>query len=164
MKNALILHGTDATPEANWFPWLKNELEQRKYKVNVPQLPKANRPNLQRYNEFLLSRYSFNKDTVIIGHSSGSVAALGLLQALPSETKVKLSVLTGVFCNDLGWDVLSELFEKPFDYKKIKQQSQKFIVLHSDNDQHIPLDQARYVCDRLEGDMRVLEGMGHFNI
>lgn len=23
MKQALILHGTDATPEDNWFSWLK---------------------------------------------------------------------------------------------------------------------------------------------
>jgi hypothetical protein len=41
MKNAIILHGTDNTPEGNWFRWLEKELERRDYKVWLPQLPDA---------------------------------------------------------------------------------------------------------------------------
>ena len=39
MKQALILHGTDATPVNNWFTWLNEQLEQDGYKVWLPQLP-----------------------------------------------------------------------------------------------------------------------------
>ena len=58
MKNALILHGTDASPAHNWFLWLKNELEAMGYEVWLPQLPHSDKPSSKTYNKFLL----FNKD------------------------------------------------------------------------------------------------------
>ena len=37
--NIFILHGTEGHPGENWFPWLKQELEQKGYNVIVPQFP-----------------------------------------------------------------------------------------------------------------------------
>jgi len=37
-KDAIILHGTMGSPEGNWFPWLKSQLE-NDYNVYVPQFP-----------------------------------------------------------------------------------------------------------------------------
>ena len=48
MKNAIILHGTGGTPDSFWFPWLKQELEKREYKVWVPQLPNTEDPTLEK--------------------------------------------------------------------------------------------------------------------
>lgn len=39
MNNYFILHGTMGTPEDNWFPWLKAELEKQGKKCIVPQFP-----------------------------------------------------------------------------------------------------------------------------
>ncbi len=166
MKNALILHGTDATPNDHWFPWLKEELEADGYKVWVPDLPQANKPNIKRYNDFLLSRkdFVFDNETVMIGHSSGAVAILGLLQELPDDVVIKKAILVGAFRNnDLGWNSLGELFEKPFDFEKIKHHAKQITFIHSNNDPFIPLEQAEFLAEKVDGELIILEGQGHFN-
>lgn len=174
MKTALILHGTDATPRSNWFPWLKTELEKQDYLVWVADLPGTHRPHMKRYVEMLLSTkfnlggrpkgWQYDENTLIVGHSSGAVAALGLLQALPKDRSVGLCMLIASFQNDLGWDALSGLFEQSFDFNVIRTKAQKFIFIHSDNDPYCPLEHAQYLSRQVEGELIVLPGQGHFNI
>lgn len=165
MKNALILHGTDSNSSANWFPWLKGELENLGYKVWVPNLPHAEKPNIERYNKFLLANndWVFDSESIIIGHSSGAVEILGLLQALQEDAVVNKCILVGSFMDDLGWDSLKELFLKPFDFEKIKKQARQFIFIHSDNDPYCPLENAEYLSQKLNGKLIVIKGQGHFS-
>jgi len=165
MKNALILHGTDSDSSANWFPWLKAELEKLGYKVWVPDLPHAEKPNIERYNKFLLSNndWAFDSESVIIGHSSGAIEILGLLQALPENTVLNMCILVGSFKDDLGWDSLKELFLKPFDFEKIKKHAKQFVFIHSDNDPYCPLEHAEYLSQKLNGKLILVKGQGHFS-
>jgi predicted alpha/beta hydrolase family esterase len=163
----VILHGTDASHSDNWFPWLESELKKLGHEVWVPDLPGAERPNMKCYTEFLLgSDWDFS-DNVIIGHSSGSVAILGLLTALPEHTKINTGVLVGTFTErlseDPSWEMLKELFDEPFDYEKVKARAKQFIVIHSDDDPYCPLDGAKVVADGLNASMKIFHGMGHFS-
>ncbi len=162
MKNALILHGTGATPDSNWFTWLKDQLEKQGYRVWLPQLPNSDRPNMQTYVKFLLSSdFKFNKDTIIIGHSSGAVATLGLLSKL--RTPIKTSYLVSAFKDSLGWDALDDLFTEKIDYKKAGQNAEKIVFLHSDNDPYCPLEHAKHLLKQVDGELVVIKGQGHFN-
>lgn len=167
MKRAVILHGTNGNHAENWFPWLKTELEKRGYEVWVPDLPHAERPSISRYSDFLLGQGWDFQDNLIIGHSSGSIAILGLLQALPKDTTINTAILVGSFTkrmlNSPSWEMLSELFEKPFDFEAIKQKSSKFIFVHSDDDPYCPIEQARDLHGKLGGDFVQLHGMKHFS-
>ncbi len=166
MKNALILHGTGDCPKDNWFEWLKNKLEKENYKVWLPQLPDASKPNIQKYNQLLLSNtdWNFNQESVLVGHSSGAVAILGLLQNFPQGKKVDVCYLIGSFKDDLGWDSLDELFLKPFDFELIKTKANKFIFIHSDNDPYCPLKHAQYLSNKLGGELIIKPGQFHFSI
>lgn len=165
MKNALILHGTGGNSTSNWFPWLKEELEKMGYKVWVPDLPGAEAPNVNRYNEFLLnSDFEFGPDTIIIGHSSGSVEIFGLLQSLPENVKTGPVYLVGSFKDELGREDLKGLFLEPFDFEKIKTKASKFVFFHSDDDPFCPLDHAKFLCEKVNGELVIIPGQKHFSI
>ncbi len=165
MTNILILHGTGVTPRSNWFMWLKGKLVGQGHQVWLPQLPDAHKPNGKTYTDFLLANKDFkiNKDTIIIGHSSGAVEILNLLQHLPGRTKIKGALLVSAFHDDLGWDSLSDLIDTPFDYERIKKHCGKFIFLYSDDDPHVPIEQPKFLAEQLDSDLIVFEGQGHFN-
>lgn len=166
MKNALVLHGTSNNSQGNWFPWLKKELENKGWKVWIPDLPQADKPNIKLYNKFILANkdWEFDKDSVIIGHSSGAVAILGLLQHLPEDNVIDTAILVGSFKDNLGEAVFNGLFEEPFNFKEVKKHSKRFIFIHSDNDPYCPLEHAKYLSEKLEGELIVLNGQGHFNL
>lgn len=166
MKNALILHGTSSSSQGNWFPWLKEELEKKGWKVWVPDLPESDKPSIKRYNDFIFANndWKFDNDSVIIGHSSGSVAILGIMQNLPENVVIDTAVLVGSFKDNLGRADLNELFIDQFDFEKIKKHCRKFVFIHSDNDPHCSLEHAEYLSKQLGGDLTVLKGQGHFNL
>lgn len=166
MKNALILHGTANNHTGNWFPWFKEELEKKGYKVWVPDLPISERANVKRYNKFIFANkdWEFNNDSTIIGHSSGAVAILGLLQKLPDGVKINKAILVASFMNDFGRSEFSGLFEEPFDFAKIKTKSDKIIFVHSDDDPYCPLSHAEYLSSQLGAQLVVIKGQGHFNL
>jgi len=166
MKNALILHGTNANSKSNWFPWLKEELEKKGWKVWVPDLPQSNKPSIKRYNAFIFSNkgWKFNDNSLLIGHSSGAVAILGILQHLPKNIVVDTCILVGSFKDDLGWETLKGLFEVDFDFARIKRHSKRFVFIHSDDDPYCPLEHAKYLSEKLEGELIILNNQGHFNL
>lgn len=169
MKNAIILHGTSSSSKSNWFPWLSTELEAAGWQVWVPDLPGADTPIASVYTEYILSNVPFAIDehTTIIGHSSGAVEVLALLQALPTESKIHEAVLVGSFTKLLAsepeWPMLSGLFEEDFDFDKIRSMSGCFTFYHGDNDPYCPIDQARDLAQETGGELNIIPGAGHFS-
>lgn len=163
MKNVLILHGTDNNSQKHWFPWLKKELEKRGYNVWVPDLPHADKPNIERYNAFIFPRWEFTNETIIVGHSSGSVAILGILEHLPKNRVINKAILVAGFTDDLDYDAVKEMFVKPFDWKKIKTKAKKFVLFHSDDDPYVPLWHGEKLKKYLQGELIIMKGQRHFS-
>lgn len=78
MKKALILHAYTNTPEGNWYPWLKSELEKKGYEVWTPLLPTMDspKPNMKVMLKVILEKKFVDSDSVVVGHSLGSLLAL----------------------------------------------------------------------------------------
>lgn len=164
MKNAVILHGTLNSSKDNWFPWLKKQLEEKGYRVFLPDLPGADKPQIDRYNKFLLKNWEYNSETILIGHSSGAVATLGLLEVLPKKVVVKRAILVAAFKDDLNWKPTKELFLKPFDFEKIKAHCKEFVLISSDDDPYVSLEHGKYFEEKLGVPLVILKGQKHFSV
>jgi predicted alpha/beta hydrolase family esterase len=162
---AVILHGTNGSHRSNWLPWLQAQLEACGWEVWNPDLPEADQPNTLRYNEFFSSEAPFVIDahTVMVGHSSGCLAALGWLEQLDDVAIAQL-VLVSAFMNDLGWPALAGLFKTNYNWSKLRKKTRKTTLFHSDDDPYCPLEHAEFLARQLYGELRMLPGRGHFNI
>jgi predicted alpha/beta hydrolase family esterase len=166
MKNILILHGTSSNSQGNWFPWLARVMEQQGWKVWVPNLPGAEKPNMATYLDYIFgnTEWEFNEDSIIVGHSSGAVAGLGVLNALDESKKIGTYIGVGAFHTDLHWESLKDLFTIQLNYEHLKRRSNKFVFIHSDNDPHVPLIEAEFLARTLDGELLMRKGQGHFNL
>lgn len=164
MKNAIILHGTNGNPEENWFPWLKRELERLDYKVWLPQLPNCDKPNIEIYNNFLIPNWEFDNETILIGHSSGAVEILSLLENLPDGVVIDKAILVAGFVDNLNWDALDDLFIHKFNWEKIKTKAKKIILIHSDNDPYVPIEHGKILQKNLDAELIIKEGQKHFSV
>lgn len=162
---AVLLHGTDGTSESNWLPWVAGALRADGWDVWAPDLPRADEPDSDRYLGYLREHapWSPGRDTAVVGHSSGALAALTLLRDVSPETPVGLSVLVGAFKDDLGWPSLAGLFRQPYDFKDLSRRAERFVLVHSDTDPFCPLSHAEFLAEQLGGELVVHPGQGHFS-
>lgn len=163
---AVLLHGTDGSSESNWILWLKQQLEKHNFEVYAPSLPNSAFPNGEEWSNFIIQNTPFklDADTIIVGHSAGAALIPMLLQKMPAETKVKRAILVSGFHTNLGWEKLNGLQNVSVNYDEIKQRCDDFILVHSDNDPYVSMEEPQELAKRLNGKLTVIKGQGHFNL
>lgn len=159
MKNAIILHGTGDGPDKYWFPWLKKELEARGYEVWLPALPNAEFPNLKDWLPFILENGKFNDETILIGHSAGAQIILSVLENI--QARVKKTILVSGYAKAIRKDAEAEKDSGIFNWEAIKDKSEEFIFINSDNDPWTCDDkQGKIMQDHLGGRL-IIRHDGH---
>lgn len=169
-KKAVLLHGTDGSPDYNWFPWLSKLLVDSGINVWTPLLPENHTPNRFKYDEFLKTHgWSFN-DNLLVGHSSGATTVLNLLQSdwLP---RVDTVVLVGTFLNEkllrnIDWyepGQFDNLFPAELDAKKIKSKAKQFYFIHGDDDMYCDVGDAQKLCEQLGGKFTLVPNGKHLS-
>lgn len=165
MKRAVILHGTNASPSKNWFPWLKEYLEQRGYEVWVPELPHNDIPNRHIYNDFLFSSGWDFTNNLVVGHSSGAVSVLNLISDERCP-KISTAVMVGVWTDNADTHLDPERFknlfpERGFDIDLIKSKSEHLLFVHGSEDPTCPLKQAQNLASATKSDIVIVQGGNH---
>lgn len=149
MKRAFIIHGWDGYPEEGWFSWLESELEQKGFVVSVPAMPKPDKPEIASWVNKLLSIIDAPDENVyLIGHSIGCQTIIRYLEQLPAEIRINRVAFVA------GWFSLQNLaaeevkiaqpwLETPIDFVKVRQHTNNFTVVLSDDDPVVPFKENK---------------------
>lgn len=160
MKNALILHGTSCNPESYWQPSIKKFLESKGYKVQVPQLPDADYPDLEKWLP-VASNFDFNEESIIIGHSAGGPLILSVLENI--DVKVHKAILVAGYARPKGDEKNPEkILQSKYNWNKIKSNVKDLVFINSDDDPWGCNDEEGfYMFKKLGGTLVVRESEGH---
>lgn len=164
---AVILHGTGGSPDENWFPWLKKELEASGVEVFVPRLPVGVEQNLENWNKAFTEQIPFelDGDTILIGHSNGAAFMLSLLNQHRKEPLLS-SVFVSGFYQNLGGEFeqfVKSFIDIDFDWSLIRKNAGKVLQLHGTDDPYVPMNSAEGLSRLLGSEVVKIDEGGHLN-
>lgn len=167
-RNILIFHGTEGYPEENWFPWLKEQLEDLGHAVYVPQFPSPPVIPAKIIEWFdVLKNYDkyIDENTIIVGHSLGGVFTLRILEKLQNPIYTAVFVGTPIGIKPiLNYDRDKSFSGFDFNWKSISKNAQNFLVFQSDNDPYVSLGNGEELAKKLDVHLNFVPNAGHFNI
>ena len=159
-KNILIIHGFESNSREHWFLAAREKFEKEGYKVFVPDMPGTFFP---KKDEWVKKIGSFNPDEnwILIGHSLGGNAILRYLEIV--NRKVAKVILMATPFEPMKFGAIENFFGDEFDWKKIKSNSGKIIVVNEDLDPVVPLEHGKQLSQCLNCQFIIQPGYTHFD-
>ena len=157
---AILIHGNGGCTAGDiWLPWLERELTALGVDVINQTFPDNIKARATVWLPHIES-LGADENTILIGHSSGAVAAMRY-----AETHEILgSILVGVCHTDLGdaFEAASGYYERPWQWQQIRRHQQWIAIYNSTDDPHIPIAEPRFVAAQLRCSYFEFTDRGHF--
>lgn len=164
MSNYIIIHGSFGSNKGNWFPWLKEQLENDNQKVDVPQMPVGvGNQNFESWSK-VLDGLEVNENTTIIAHSIAPVFVCKYL--IMNKINVKKLIFVCGFNNYLGIDSEFDSVNKSMfidNYFDVKKYCNNIICFYSDNDPYVTFKVEKEFADNVANEQYVIKSGGHIN-
>ena len=157
----IFLHGNGtSTPQDHWFPSVKLELEKAGLCVVARQFPDTDLSRAVYWLPFLKNELKADEYSILVGHSSGAAAAMRFAQT----NKILGTILVGSYYTDLGMatEKQSGYFNNPWQWDVIKNNQQWIIQFASTDDPWIPIEEPRYIREKLKSEYIEFNDQGHF--
>src|SRR6266403_6134272 len=125
MKIIFIPGNGGSKPTDHWFAYLKRKLEKYGITIIASEFPDNDLAREKYWLPFLKNELQADEETILVGHSSGAVAAMRFAE----KNRILGSVLVGVCYTDLDdeKEKISGYYNRPWDWEAIKN-NQKWIM------------------------------------
>ena len=159
-RKVILLHGNGGCTAGDfWYPAVERALADAGWPVINRTFPDNHKARARFWLPFLES-LGADEHTILVGHSSGAVAAMRY-----AETHRLLgSILVGVCHTDLGdgFEAASGYYDQPWSWSAIRSNQNWVAILNSTDDPHIPIAEPRFVAAQLKCSYFEFNNRGHF--
>jgi len=164
IQRVSIVHGYGASPDDHWFPWLRDLLTAHGVDVTVVPLPEPLAPSAADWQEAVgAALRHVDERTWIVAHSLGTITVLRYLAALPQPWTLGGVVLVSGFTGQLdGHPALDAFLADDVDLTAVTPNILRRHVIHSDDDSIVPPAASADLAVRLQAQVHVVDGAGHF--
>lgn len=159
----MIIPGNDDTPiSSNWYLYVKGELENLGLTVIAKDMPDPVLARKEYWLPFIEEQLKGDEKAILIGHSSGAIAIMRYLE----NHKAEGVVLVATYHTDLNdeKEKASGYFDDEWKWDKIKENCKWIIQFASTDDPGVPIEEARYVANKLNTEYHEYTDRGHFGM
>jgi uncharacterized protein len=162
MKPHIVyIHGNGTTHWSSpWAVWIKAELEKLNFPTFFETMPDSVIARSEYWLPFLKDHVKVGQNDVLLGWSSGAVAAMRYAE----ENKIKGSVLVSGGYTDLGdeLEIQSGYYKNPWNWEKIRENQEKIALVWGDDDPYIPQSEFEFIASQLHPTELKITGGKHF--
>ncbi|MBI2666100.1 alpha/beta hydrolase [Candidatus Woesearchaeota archaeon] len=170
IKRVFIIHGWDYNPTMHWYPWLKNELEQKGFEVIIPEMPNTAKPEINSWISYLKKIVGrLTEETYFIGHSIGCQAIMRFIEKEDYTSKLgKVIFIAGWFKlknleNEEVKKIADPWINTPIIFNKITEKINALTVYLSSNEPYNYVKYNKLIFEKkLNAKVIILKNKGHF--
>lgn len=164
VRRVVVVHGYDAAPDQHWFPWLREQLAAAGVRADVLELPEPSFPEAGAWRAAVARAVGTpDRHTHLVGHSLGCITLLRHLAGLPRPWELGGLVLVAGFTGRLeAVPLLDGFLAEDVDVSAVRTGARRRLVLRSDDDPTVPAAATEDLARRLDAEVRVVPGAGHF--
>lgn len=160
-ETVFLIHGYTASPEANWFPWLQQELAKVNQNMTLLPMPDANNPHPAAWDEMCAKSIHGSSGITIIGHSLGCIAALRFLQKSHLQ-HVNLLLVSGFDEPLFTLPQLDAFTHTPVSYSNIWPKINQAVVMSAIDDDIVPYTYSETLARHLKCKFILMPAGKHF--
>lgn len=169
-QRVFVVHGWAATPDMEWFPWLKNELERRGVEVFIPMMPDTYCPVIDAWVDTLRDTVGTLRETdMFVGHSIGCQTIMRYLERETGDAIKGFICVAGWFTlrnleNEVEELIAKSWVEAPIDFDAVRRIAGPITAIFSDTDPYVELSHNRDIFEHQLGARIIIEhDKGHFS-
>lgn len=162
MKPRLIfIHGNQTEHWSyGWAAWFKQELDKLGFETFFETMPDSIIARAEYWLPFLKDYVKAGENDVLVGWSSGAVAAMRYAE----DNKIKGSILVSPCYTNTGDELekQSGYYDKPWLWDKIKANQENIALIYGDDDPYIEQNEFEFIAKQLSPVQVKIPGGKHF--